>query len=39
MRAYHDTHGVCCDRSGRVFVASTSGRAVVCYTPVGSTRS
>jgi len=35
IRAYHDTHGVCCDRAGNVFVASTAGRSVIKYTPVG----
>ena len=34
VRAYHDTHGVCCDRDGRVFVASTAGRAVIAYRPL-----
>jgi peptidylglycine monooxygenase len=34
VRAYHDTHGVCCEAGGRIFVASTSGRAVIAYTPV-----
>ncbi len=34
VRTYHDTHGVCCDRSGSVFVASTAGRAVIAYTPL-----
>jgi DNA-binding beta-propeller fold protein YncE len=34
VRTYHDTHGVCCDRFGNVFVASTAGRAVIAYTPL-----
>ena len=34
VRAYHDTHGVCCDRNGNVYVASTAGRAVVAYRPL-----
>jgi len=34
MRAYHDTHGVCCDAQGNIYVASTSGRAVIKYSPV-----
>ena len=34
MRAYHDTHGVCCDAEGNIYVASTAGRAVIKYSPV-----
>lgn len=34
VRTYHDTHGVCCDRNGTVFVASTAGRAVIAYRPL-----
>ena len=34
VRAYQDTHGVCCDRNGNVFVASTAGRAVIAYRPL-----
>jgi DNA-binding beta-propeller fold protein YncE len=34
VRTYHDTHGVCCDRNGMVFVASTAGRAVIAYRPL-----
>lgn len=34
MRAYHDTHGVCCDADGNIYVAATAGRAVIKYSPV-----
>jgi len=39
VRAYHDTHGVCCEEGGRIFVASTAGRALVAYTPLAHERS
>jgi DNA-binding beta-propeller fold protein YncE len=34
IRSYHDTHAICCEPRGRIFVASTSGRALVAYTPL-----
>ncbi len=36
IRAYHDTHGVCCDDEGNMFVASTAGRCVIRYSPLRS---
>jgi peptidylglycine monooxygenase len=34
IRAYHDTHGLCCDAAGNIYVASTAGRCVIKYSPV-----
>jgi len=34
IRAYHDTHGICCDPEGNIYVASTAGKAVIKYSPV-----
>ncbi len=34
VRAYHDTHGLCCDDRGNVFIASTAGRCVIKFSPV-----
>jgi peptidylglycine monooxygenase len=31
VRSYHDTHGVCCDMQGNVYIASTAGRCVIRY--------
>ena len=36
IRSYHDTHGVCCEPGGRIFVASTAGRALIAYTPLAA---
>jgi peptidylglycine monooxygenase len=34
IRALYDTHGICCDNRGNIFVASTPGCCVIKYTPV-----
>ena len=34
VRALYDTHGICCDNRGNIFIASTAGRCVIKYTPV-----
>jgi DNA-binding beta-propeller fold protein YncE len=34
IRTYHDTHGICCDAEGNIFIASTAGRCVIKYSPV-----
>ncbi len=38
IRAYHDTHGICCDSVGNIFIASTAERCVIKYSPVTSSR-
>ena len=34
VRSLYDTHGVCCDSKGNVFIASTAGRSVIKYARV-----
>jgi len=36
IRAYHDTHGLCCDSAGNIFVASTAGSCVIKYALVST---